>query len=749
MPKSISTALQTGIRSNVTTLAMCLTIKRRDGKPYYLTNHDEDLVIDGNTYDHTIPFTISAISSGSQFAIDNTEVSLFADGTTFTLDHFKDGLFDHAEVEVFVVDYSNVTAGKMRMRRGWFGKFVRNKNKLVKTTVTGMLKVLDFETGRTYQPTCDADFGDARCKVAIRQEQFRSPFNQFGVGDWVFDYDTSLMTQITLTNGDFESDGTRTQVQAITGWTKGDGAAFFVNTIDHIPAGATISAMTAGEGTYSLWGGQDATSGSSGFENVLYRDVDLAGAGISTSDIDAGKISLGLFAMVVQTVYTNDPLKLKIDLTDADGNFISTFDTKWIYLDTFEHWRERALVCPIYPGARTARISIIMRKEDGDYANCGVDKVRLYYWDHTTGTPYDGAIHRCVRVLNFAEGDVFNPPNNSFEANGVVANANHPTISGWTTTGWWRVTNSIGSGGETLGTDDGSYFLAGGDDSTGVQRTNSITQTFALSTVKGLSTARVALGFYVGKVQIDVGFGGPGNSTATVLVEFLNVSNATVASYYLLNDVDFPGHTHAVWETVDKSFVVPATATKVKVTLACKSPTGDSNAKVGFDALKFFFYDCERPLSGDPVLDSPDAATVLDSSVGSYTLDGSLVWKAMTAYTLYDEVAAVTDRKTFTGTSMSGVSGTFETGTIWWISGNNAGLRNVVRVWNSGTTEVKMYFRQPYDIQVGDRFIYVRSCQRRFTEDCVLTFQNGINFRGFPWLPGKLRDATAAENAAG
>ncbi len=76
MSKTIPSALLTDIQRNVTTTATCVVITRKDGKTIRITNHDADLVIEGNTYRHDIPFVISAIESGSQLSIDNSEISI-------------------------------------------------------------------------------------------------------------------------------------------------------------------------------------------------------------------------------------------------------------------------------------------------------------------------------------------------------------------------------------------------------------------------------------------------------------------------------------------------------------------------------------------------------------------------------------------------------------------------------------------------------------------------------------------------
>jgi hypothetical protein len=421
---------------------------------------------------------------------------------------------------------------------------------------------------------------------------------------------------------------------------------------------------------------------------------------------------------------------------------VSSFDSRWMTFDNEEVWRERALVFPIYPNTRTIRIYIMAKKEDGSFLNFAADNVRCYWWDHTLGTPNDGVVHRLSRIVAYTDTFQYSPSNNSFEANGAVANALSPTITGWVTTGsWWQVVQNQAP----LTSPDLLRFLCGGDDGTGIQKEYTATQTFPLATTHAkLNAARLLLGKYVGRFSISVGFANL--STATVTLQFLDAGASVIASYTLLNDDDFGGVTGA-WQELTQDFTVPALATQAKVVLKAKSPVASSQAYVGFDALKFHFFDTDRPIKADPNESFGDPDTTWDYTVGAYSLDNGLVWKAMSAPLQYDEVASVTDRRTFIGTAIAGANGTYETGTIHWISGANAGLKNVIRTWNTSTKELKLYFRQPFDIAAGDRFIYVRSCQRRFTEDCITVFQNQINFRGFPHLPGRLRDATDAENA--
>lgn len=284
---------------------------------------------------------------------------------------------------------------------------------------------------------------------------------------------------------------------------------------------------------------------------------------------------------------------------------------------------------------------------------------------------------------------------------------------------------------------DGTRFLVGGDDGGVTQQTYTITQTFLLSSAK-LDATRIALGKITGRFQGYVGWADVSASAATVILDFLDNSNAIVGTITVFNNETSP--TAPTWGTFVQPFTVPVTATKIKLTLQARSPVGDGAANVAFDGLKFYFYDAERPVKDDPLKGFGSSDTIWNTSPGSYTFDEFLIWKATEAFVKYDVVASVTDRKTFAGTNIAGATGIYETAAIQWISGDNAGLRNLIRTWDPLTKTLKLAFRSAKPIQVGDRFMYVRACQRRFLEDCKGVFGNQINFRGFPHVPGKLEN---------
>lgn len=101
-------------------------------------------------------------------------------------------------------------------------------------------------------------------------------------------------------------------------------------------------------------------------------------------------------------------------------------------------------------------------------------------------------------------------------------------------------------------------------------------------------------------------------------------------------------------------------------------------------------------------------------------------------------VADANDRRRFLTAGLSGFAkGWFERGRLTFTSGANAGLAAEVRAHRKESGEATIELWQPmhHDISAGDGFVVTAGCDKRFST-CRLKFSNGVNFRGFPHMPG-------------
>lgn len=108
----------------------------------------------------------------------------------------------------------------------------------------------------------------------------------------------------------------------------------------------------------------------------------------------------------------------------------------------------------------------------------------------------------------------------------------------------------------------------------------------------------------------------------------------------------------------------------------------------------------------------------------------------LTPYTFSHVVAGVTSRGVFADTVTTKPSGYYNNGIVTFTSGQNSGLSMEVRSYD-GTT-FSLQHEMPFAVTVGDTFSAVIGCDKTFST-CQATFNNVINFRGFPHVPGQDR----------
>lgn len=184
MAKSISVAFASHLASGVTSLARCWAITRTDGVAFYFTDLDSDLIIDGNTYQSSVGLRASAVANNAGLDVDNLEVDGFFDSEFLTETELNAGLFDYAEVKVFVVNWRDLTQGILRLRRGWLGEVIHTQHGFFKAELRGMTQVLQQQIGDLYSAQCRADLGDKHCKVPLDPPLWQA-LTDYNVGDFV------------------------------------------------------------------------------------------------------------------------------------------------------------------------------------------------------------------------------------------------------------------------------------------------------------------------------------------------------------------------------------------------------------------------------------------------------------------------------------------------------------------------------------------------------------------------------------
>jgi uncharacterized phage protein (TIGR02218 family) len=93
----------------------------------------------------------------------------------------------------------------------------------------------------------------------------------------------------------------------------------------------------------------------------------------------------------------------------------------------------------------------------------------------------------------------------------------------------------------------------------------------------------------------------------------------------------------------------------------------------------------------------------------------------------------------YTSAGLNKNNGVFAKGTITFTSGNNNGITREIRSdsLTASARNISLWEPTPFEIQVGDIFEIVEGCKKTYLDDCVARFDNGVNFRGFPYTPPK------------
>ena len=161
-----------------TTICTCWKATLTNGDVVAATSLDRNIVFDGVTYLSVAAYTPSDVESSSSLAPDNLELEGFLASPHVTDDDIHSGIWDFAAFEIFEVNYKDLTMGRNRVREGTLGE-VRGGRASFRQDLRGLTQAYSRNIIRLIQKDCDADLGDARCKVNL------APFTVTGTIDSV------------------------------------------------------------------------------------------------------------------------------------------------------------------------------------------------------------------------------------------------------------------------------------------------------------------------------------------------------------------------------------------------------------------------------------------------------------------------------------------------------------------------------------------------------------------------------------
>lgn len=169
--KAIPSETAARFSAAATTRATCWRITRRDGRVFGFTDHDRAIVFEGVAFRPDLGFETTAATLEPDFAAGSAEVAGILSSAEISDTDLAGGLWDGAAVEVFAVDWRDPDA-RILMRRAEVGEVTRS-GKAFRAELRGLSHLFDQPRGRVFSHICDADLGDARCRVDLAASGLR------------------------------------------------------------------------------------------------------------------------------------------------------------------------------------------------------------------------------------------------------------------------------------------------------------------------------------------------------------------------------------------------------------------------------------------------------------------------------------------------------------------------------------------------------------------------------------------------
>lgn len=152
------------VDKELTTLAFCWRLERRDGVCLGFTTHDRELAIDGLAYRAVPGMLPSSITLSDGFELDSLDVAGALTSEAITEEDLAAGRWDGASVTLFIVDWEAPEGARLPLARGELGD-VSLKGFGFEAELRGPTAMLDAPVVEQTSPECRAELGDKRCRI--------------------------------------------------------------------------------------------------------------------------------------------------------------------------------------------------------------------------------------------------------------------------------------------------------------------------------------------------------------------------------------------------------------------------------------------------------------------------------------------------------------------------------------------------------------------------------------------------------
>jgi len=702
--KQVTSALRAHFGSALTSLATCWKITRRDGRVMGFTDHDQSLTIEGVKYVASSGYYRTAISNSATTSVGNLQVQGFLDDDSISEKELRNGLYDFAEVEIFAVNWADLSMGICRLRYGWFGEVQIRPSGMFQVELRGLMQIFSQTVGETIMPECRADLGDERCKVKLVPDLRRS-YATVQAGDRVLIPDNTsdiLNYHIPLVNENCDD----YQSSNYYKWTLTNGVV--ANYPLQPRTGVFYIKPTSPFGNARR------------FLNINMGTV-RANSMIDKVDID--------FAIWVNHEELGWEVGGLVELTTGDGPTMRIVSSLEIPYEQ----------CSAEDVGKWIRVS--RHFTDIDISNSDIRDIRVTVRWRATGSNPNPTGPAKVRLddpfFEMADYGVFEDEFWNFDR--------LPITESTATNGWDGSSLRTHPGDVNLMPRYGNFFIT----STNWRANNiggGMRQTYDLTNLS-IPTTEIDAGKYVLQANIHVGAFDYG-STHRARFEFLNASNGVVGT---ADTAQFPIIAGEVAH-ITHEFPVPANTKKVRVRLygevtEVRDDPNDSTTAydaVYLDLVHIDHAEVRTYVQAGGVEYEATVSGVTGSSVpnvshtlGEVVQDGTVEWVCVNPrYTFLGHIGSVVNQQTFTVPDIDAPDNWFRWGVLTFLDGDNIGRGIEVLEWNNTTKRMTIMLPALMPIEAGTTIRVASGCDKSRGEGGCKKFSNILNFRGEPEVPG-------------
>ncbi|HYW14702.1 MAG TPA: DUF2163 domain-containing protein [Allosphingosinicella sp.] len=152
------------LERELTTLAFCWRLERRDGICLGFTSHDRDLPVGGLVYRSAPGMLPSAVSVSDDFDASTLDVRGALTSDSIREADLAAGRWDRASVSLFLVDWEDPDGERLPLVRGELGDVTVKANGF-EAELRGAAALLERAVAEQTSPECRAELGDRRCRV--------------------------------------------------------------------------------------------------------------------------------------------------------------------------------------------------------------------------------------------------------------------------------------------------------------------------------------------------------------------------------------------------------------------------------------------------------------------------------------------------------------------------------------------------------------------------------------------------------